>query len=414
MKPELVHTNRGFRLSHFRWGVAAICAILVVSIAGGGGWGARAAAPAQGGTNSVRDGGRANGNETPDPSQYFEDVPSDNPFFDFVNRLFLDGIAIGYPCGDPDPCVPPGNRPYYHPGANVTRAQMAKFVENARNLPGYNINANNTGLITPFQVAANAPRAVSISGVNNGSGPTRDTANINAGLYGYANGPSNSLGLLALAANDNGAWIASTSSNFYGLYVQQNGARIEVNNSNIANALYVNGHITVVGGCTGCTLDEVMLNTGTADLHPGDVVALGAAAPEGAKYGDTPVAGVEEASEAYSTGVVGVVSARYLQGDNSAPAGSVLQSGGMDPKAASIKPGEYMTVVTQGTYKMVKVDAGKGAIHIGDLLTTSSTAGAAMKVSLSDKTQAFGAVIGKAMGNLDSGTGYIPVLITLK
>jgi hypothetical protein len=72
-----------------------------------------------------------------------------------------------------------------------------------------------------------------------------------------------------------------------------------------------------------------------------------------------------------------------------------------------------MTVATEGVVKMVKADATAGPIRTGDLLTTSgSAAGAAMKVA--DKAQAFGAVLGKALGNLESGTGYVPVLVTLK
>ena len=69
-------------------------------------------------------------------------------------------------------------------------------------------------------------------------------------------------------------------------------------------------------------------------------------------------------------------------------------------------------VVTLGAYKMVKVDASFGAIHAGDLLTTSSHAGYAMKAT--DKLQAFGATIGKAVGSLETGTGTIAVLVSLK
>ncbi len=50
----------------------------------------------------------------------------------------------------------------------------------------------------------------------------------------------------------------------------------------------------------------------------------------------------------------------------------------------------------------------------GDLLTISAVAGEAMRVGEKDKLAAFGAVIGKAMGNLGSGSGTIAVLVTLK
>ena len=59
-----------------------------------------------------------------------------------------------------------------------------------------------------------------------------------------------------------------------------------------------------------------------------------------------------------------------------------------------------------------KVDAQYSPIEIGDLLTSSSTPGHAMKAT--DPYQAFGSVIGKALESLDSGTGLIPVLVSLQ
>jgi hypothetical protein len=58
------------------------------------------------------------------------------------------------------------------------------------------------------------------------------------------------------------------------------------------------------------------------------------------------------------------------------------------------------------------VDATFGAIEIGDMLTTSSTVGHAMKAA--DPTKAFGAVIGKALGRLAEGRGLIPILAALQ
>jgi hypothetical protein len=59
-----------------------------------------------------------------------------------------------------------------------------------------------------------------------------------------------------------------------------------------------------------------------------------------------------------------------------------------------------------------KVDAGYGAIAIGDMLTTSPTPGHAMKAT--DPHRAFGAVIGKALRPLSEGRDLIPILITLQ
>ena len=59
-----------------------------------------------------------------------------------------------------------------------------------------------------------------------------------------------------------------------------------------------------------------------------------------------------------------------------------------------------------------KVDAQYSPIEVGDLLTTSSTPGHAMKAT--DPLSAFGAVIGKALRPIESGQGAIPILIALQ
>jgi thiamine monophosphate kinase len=59
-----------------------------------------------------------------------------------------------------------------------------------------------------------------------------------------------------------------------------------------------------------------------------------------------------------------------------------------------------------------KVSAENGPIKVGDLLVTSSTLGYAMKAT--DRSQMLGAVVGKALAPLDSGTGVILVLVTLQ
>ena len=59
-----------------------------------------------------------------------------------------------------------------------------------------------------------------------------------------------------------------------------------------------------------------------------------------------------------------------------------------------------------------KADASQCPIAVGDLLTTSSRIGHAMKAAKTSR--AFGAVLGKAMGRLQSGQGLIPILVTLQ
>jgi hypothetical protein len=59
-----------------------------------------------------------------------------------------------------------------------------------------------------------------------------------------------------------------------------------------------------------------------------------------------------------------------------------------------------------------KVDARHSPIEIGDLLTTSSTTGHAMKAS--DPLKSFGSVLGKALSSLREGTGLISILVNLQ
>ena len=59
-----------------------------------------------------------------------------------------------------------------------------------------------------------------------------------------------------------------------------------------------------------------------------------------------------------------------------------------------------------------RVEAILAPIEVGDLLTTSSVGGHAMKAV--DPLRAFGAVIGKALRPLRQGTGLIPILISLQ
>ena len=59
-----------------------------------------------------------------------------------------------------------------------------------------------------------------------------------------------------------------------------------------------------------------------------------------------------------------------------------------------------------------KVDADLSPIEVGDMLTTSSTPGHAMKAE--NLLLSFGAVIGKALESLPNGKGLLPILVCLQ
>lgn len=211
------------------------------------------------------------------------------------------------------------------------------------------------------------------------------------------------------------------------------------------------GDLVIAGSKAGYVVD-IMQNVGTEVLEPGDVVSIvGNSTPV---LGQIPVVTVKKANSPYDTGVTGIVdeimyapdaatkAAYDKQEEELRSATAQRQQITADAEAKGIKPdlsgismpstsitdqqgtvhaipgatqvpvNGYASVVTLGSYKAVKVDASFGPIHAGDMLVSSSRAGYAMKAT--DKVQSIGASIGKALGDLDSGTGTIPVLVTLK
>jgi hypothetical protein len=64
--------------------------------------------------------------------QTFEDVPQGSTFWEYIEALASTGVINGYACGGVgEPCIPPGNRPYFRPASNATRGQTSKIVANA-------------------------------------------------------------------------------------------------------------------------------------------------------------------------------------------------------------------------------------------------------------------------------------------
>lgn len=94
--------------------------------------------------------------------------------------------------------------------------------------------------------------------------------------------------------------------------------------------------------------------------------------------------------------------------------GIVAGAGGLRP-ALTLRPdlpaATVLPVAMVGT-AYCKVEADTHPIGVGDLLTTSSRAGHAMKAI--DQSRSFGAVLGKALAALPQGQGIIPVLVTLQ
>ena len=151
---------------------------------------------------------------------------------------------------------------------------------------------------------------------------------------------------------------------------------------------------------TGEVACPILRITGGSDLaEPFDVVEPDAIEPGMVVVIDPEHPGKLKASDrAYDRCVAGIVSG----------------AGGIKPGIAMVQEdvfeGHHQVALTGRVYGLC--DASYGSIEPGDLLTTSSTSGYAMKVS--DHERAQGAILGKAMSSLEEGQGLVLVLVTLQ
>jgi hypothetical protein len=152
------------------------------------------------------------------------------------------------------------------------------------------------------------------------------------------------------------------------------------------------GDVEVVGTLTASV--DIILQTADCaeefpvdgDVVPGTVMAVG----DGGR--------LRVADREYDTRVAGVVA-----GAGGLRPGLVLGSGSGGPS------GRRLALVGRA---FCLADATVAPICVGDLLTTASRPGHAMRAS--DRRRAFGAVLGKALAPLAEGCGLIPVLLALQ
>lgn len=197
------------------------------------------------------------------------------------------------------------------------------------------------------------------------------------------------IGFLNGAVNTNGvanAWIGTADGAGTGHIVfatRTNGvlteqARIRSDGITEVKAIQINGGADIVEG----------FDSSQGVLEPGTVVVIDPEHPGSLKQSDGE----------YDTKVAGIVSG----------AGGINH--GLHLGQKGILDGETRVAMTGRVY--VKCSAAAGAIKPGDLLTTASIAGHAMKAA--DATRSQGSVIGKAMTALDGGEGLVLVLVNLQ
>ncbi len=138
----------------------------------------------------------------------------------------------------------------------------------------------------------------------------------------------------------------------------------------------------------GADIVEPFAITAGATIEPGTVMVIDVENPGHL----TPSTG------AYDARVAGIVS------------GAGCVNPGLSLSQSEVLEGDTKVALAGRVY--VKASAENGAIQAGDLLTTATLTGHAMKAS--DDARSNDAVIGKAMTELDSETGLVLVLVSLQ
>lgn len=230
-----------------------------------------------------------------------------------------------------------------------------------------------------------------VSAVNNSAFPCVAISGSSASGHGVQG--RNQTGGASAAAPSRGCGVWGESNQGYGVYGASVSSSGVYGTSGSGYAGEFHGNVSVSGTLaasdvtlTGGDCAEQFDAAGAEAIEPGTVLVInddGTLRQSGQAY-DRRVAGVVSGAGAFKPGIV------------------------LDRRADT---GGRTTIALIGkTY--CKVDAGFGAIGVGDLLTTSPTPGCAMRAS--DPMKAFGAVIGKALAPIGAGRGLIPILVALQ
>jgi hypothetical protein len=155
------------------------------------------------------------------------------------------------------------------------------------------------------------------------------------------------------------------------------------NNYNVKFKVQGDGDVYIDGSYYDTGADFAEMLPAQEGLEPGDVLVIG---PDGQ---------LTRSSDRYQTSVAGVYSTQP---------GFVGGAGDDDDLTGKV-PLAMVGVVP------LKASAENGAIYPGNLLVTASTPGHGMRAG---DNPSQGTVLGKAMGELEEGTGVIHVLVTLQ
>ena len=223
-----------------------------------------------------------------------------------------------------------------------------------------------------------------------GDGVYGNATNGGRGVVGVSD---NHTGIEGDSTNGAGVWGQSlTSEGVHGVSHSSTAAGVAGYNLNGGLAGMFQGNVQI-DGTLAVTIDITLTGADCAedfDLSDGVLDEPGSVMVIDSTGSLTPCAQV------YDRRVAGVVSG----------AGSLRPALTLDRKQSSSVARSAIALVGKVYCKAI------GPIAIGDLLTTSATPGHAMKVD--DFSKSGGAVLGKAIGGLRSGTGLVPMLVSLQ
>ena len=293
-----------------------------------------------------------------------------------------------------------GRLPGVLPGGKLPPPIQAGVLGRGQNPPGkssgptYGVYGSSiSGGEGVYGIGANGVRGDDLLG--QGPAPDRPagtvgTSTSNYGVYGSS---TNNVGVKGVSTNYDGVVGVTTSSRHAGVSATNTaGTAIFAQGSpagHFQGDCYVSGDHRVAGdvilvNSSGDVAEDFDVEDGSAHEEPGTVLVINSNGKLCASF------------DPYDTRVAGVVS-----GAGDLKPAIVLQ------RIESCRRRSSVALIGKA---FCKVDASFGSINAGDLLTTSSTPGHAMKVL--DRARATGAILGKALRDLEDGQGLIPILVT--
>jgi hypothetical protein len=267
---------------------------------------------------------------------------------------------------------------------------------------------------------ANGNTAIGYSALEDNASGVYNTANGFRALFLNTSGYQNTAnGVGALGSNTNGG--NNTAIGYNALANNTSGG----NNIALGNAAGINitiGNDNIDIGNSGVASDNNIIRIGTPGMHTNTYLAGTVTVPVLQITGGSDVAEPFVIStKNIPRGAVVVIDDKnpgYLKMSDRAcdkrVAGIVSGANGINPgltlRQQGVTEGGENVALSGRVYALA--DASNGPIKPGDLLTTSATAGHCMKVV--NQVEAQGAIIGKAMTPLESGRGFVLVLVTLQ